>query len=530
MLTKSTQTTIVALLALCLALTGCLGGANGGSGQQANRNGQMPEIKKEQVAVTGENPLQGLELDLAFMDAMLAMLQTNHMMLDQMTIDANAKWPSMLTMPDMEKETESAYNEWLDAQMKRDFSFFLYYGDVSINDFLSIKGFTERPIIEGVQLLTERILHQRQILDYRPDGCESPAIFGESEASKALCAKIIKNNRKRCASFNQPLEDQIFKAFMAKKGLLWADEDVNRRCLRTVTTKNKKGTNFETAFRSLLDPSLVMRYDDKQKEVTRQGRELSKLKHKLAELEMKETKVKDKRSAEKSRQNLLMGKSNLSIGRLFGSKPSAEEIKQQEEIAKMSQKAKDAEIKMLQASIESADKKLPLLKAEIKAQDEKVDAQEELFDQAVDAYELLLEEAEETIVVNNKNSVKLAKNLLEVGDVAYNNMGTAVAAIPLVLGKCGVDVCYLGTAGPQLANLPRTLAAEMFLKLGCKSQEEALKLAEKRVKLTLERSVMLVPNLFNTASVVYTQYKLTNPKIDYLEKVVDAGEDLLAEK
>ena len=476
--------------------------------------------------VSGENPLQGLELDLVYLDALTAMLKMNNVMLKQMPITADAKWPDELETPDMDKAIKEAYSEWLDKEMKRNFSFFLYYGDMSLNDLASFKNMAERPVIEGVQLLVENILHQRKVLSYKPDGCGSPAICGDTKISKKACSKLIKSRRKSCGSFDKPLEDQIFNAFMKKKGMIWVDEAVNRKCLRTVKTVSKKGNSFESAFTSLLDPGLVAQYESAQKEVNVQAKETMKLKQAVANLEMKKQKLEDANDADETRIGLLTGKKSLSLGSLFGSsEPTPEEIKEQEAVAKMSLKAKDAEVAKRQAAIAEREARIKKLKVAIKPLDKKLDKQEDILDDAVDAYQEFMEKAEDMIVVNDKDSVLLARKMLTVAEAAYSNMTVAVTTLPAVMGKCGVDICYIGTAAPQMSMLPQTLAIETINVTG-KSKKAAMAMAKKRIKLTLERSVMLIPTLFNIASQVYTQYELTDPKIEYLEKVIDAGEDL----
>ncbi|WP_319759134.1 hypothetical protein [Maridesulfovibrio sp.] len=486
-----------------------------------------PSMGHASDVVAGENPLQGLELDLVFLDALTAMLKMNNVMLNQMPITADAKWIDELEKPDMDKATEKAYSDWLEKETKRNFSFFSYYGDMSISDLISFKKMGERPVIEGAQYMIESILHQRKVMSYKPDGCDSPAILGKKKISSKACSKLISSRRQACRVFNRPIEEQIFNAFMKKKGMIWVDEAVNRRCLRTVKTKSKKGNSFESAFISLLDPSLVNRYKKTQKEVDYQAKETMKIKQAIATLEMKKQKLEDANDVDEKRIGLLTGKISFGFGDIFGSsEPTPEEIKEQQAIAKMPQKKKDAEVAKRNAAVAKREAKIANLDAAFKPLEEKLDKQEDMFDDAVDAYQGFMEEAEETIVVNNKNSVLLAQKMLTVANAAYDNMGKAVSCLPVVMGKCALDICYLGSAAPQMAALPQTLAIETIQVTG-KSKREALKIAKKRIKLTLERSIMLIPNLFNTASQIYTQYELTDPKIDYLEKVVDAGEDLI---
>ncbi len=437
------------ILGLVALLTGCngMGGAMLGSLAQ-NQQNQLAQSAAgaNQGGMAAENPLQGLELDLTYMDIMAAMLRTNHLMLNQ-KISPEANWPANMTLGDPSDQ----YDELLENELKRHFSCFLYYGDMSIADLMSFKKAAERPIIEAVQSVSKHVVHQRMAL--------ANAHVGSDDLQEV------------CFEFVQPLEEVIYTNLVAKDSGSWISCQVEVDCLRSVEAHWKSYAKFEEAFEALLDESIVDEYKATQSEIARQNELLAKQKQEKSQLELELEKVKS------------------------GVVKTESVFRQNREVE---------------------------IKNEIKATEVKIEKQEIELERTQQAYEKLMEKAQQRIVVT-PDRIELAKNMYSIAQAVEDNLSLALIATPLVSAKAVVDVLYLAKNSGQLAALPTVYAQEFRLKNGAANADEAMAMGMKRLELITSRAITFLPDLIDINYQIYTQNDLYGPKLAYLGRLLEEG-------
>ncbi len=425
---------VVLIAALALILTGCLGGMSSVATSGAGSNAA---VKGNNVSV-GENPLQGLELDLAFMDVTAGMLRTNHILLN-MPISRNATWPSKLPL----EGKSDKYKDAMDDELANNFSFFKYYGEMSWSDLSSMNSAKERPIIEAGEYIARNIMHQRNVI-----------VEDELE------------NDSKCTEFTRPLEDVILHNVIKNEGKSWIQSSVSSECLRDVQARGKLYSGFEEAFVSLLDAGYVGKYKDARNEYRVQSEKLSDLKLKKKRLE------------------------------------------KEKETSQDSENSREGKIKDLKNKIQAVEKDIAV--------------QEKKRDNAQQAYKDLLERAQKSIVVTPEK-VELAKNIYEVVEIVESNLSKATGAIPAVMGKAVWDVSYMAKNAGNLQKVIPVFVSEAQSKLGVSNKAKATEIATKRLELITSRSVTFLPDLVNISCAAYQQYDLYEPKVSYLEKLIEEG-------
>ncbi|MBF0621564.1 MAG: hypothetical protein HQL54_06515 [Magnetococcales bacterium] len=246
------------------------------------------------------NSLKGVEMDFTFVDQVTSMLRVNELMLTRMEISSDAEWPLAVMRPEGEGADIAAYDSWLEQKLKEDFSYFEYYGELSGMEMLGAIGSMgqmfntakDRILTEAIKSVGMDLEHQRQVLDYRPDGCVSPAYGGAQSASESVCAAVEKeNNRtKLCGFFNAPLEDQLFEFLSGDHSAAdWLDTPVDDLCLRPVTALSGSiHKNVNAAFISLLPEHLSEEIQAVESNITEMTEQKSDLEAQIKQAEASE--------------------------------------------------------------------------------------------------------------------------------------------------------------------------------------------------------------------------------------------------
>jgi hypothetical protein len=422
----------VFLFIVCLC-TGCM---NSLSNTHSFSNILTNSATEQQMC---ENPLRGIELDLAYIDILASTLRTNHLFLN-MQLSAQTTWPEEL---DADTVTTEGYEDRLERELAENFSFFEYYGDMSYSDFFSFKKFADRSMIEAIQYTSLNLMHQRQVIKYENEEHEIP-----------LCSELC-----------DPLEEVILGNFVNGKGLSWITSPVGPNCLRRINAQGKLYANFEEAFVSLLDESLVREYEDAEKEYQDQVGMRCKLEMEQKDLELR--------------------------------------------LANLEESHGDA---VEQRNIEN----------ELAALDIKIKKKDIQIDNALKVYEELLEKAQRMVVITPEK-VKLAEKMHHVANAVSDNLSKAVVSIPTVMSKTVVDVLYLSRHMGQFPQIANVMAHEVKQKAQSENRDP-MEIAQKRLELIGSRGVHFLPDLITISSAVYTQYNLYTPKKEYLAKLVEEGD------
>jgi hypothetical protein len=386
-----------------------------------------------------ENPLRGIELDLAYIDILASTLRTNHLFLN-MQLSAQTTWPEEL---DADTVTTEGYEDRLEQELAENFSFFEYYGDMSYSDFFSFKKFADRSMIEAIQYTSLNLMHQRQVIKYENEEHEIP-----------LCTELC-----------DPLEEVILDNFVNGKGLSWITSPVGPNCLRRINAQGKLYANFEEAFISLLDESLVREYENAEKEYQDQVDMRCKLEMEQKDLELR--------------------------------------------LANLEESHGDAEEK------KNIENELAALKVTIQKKDVQIE-------NALKVYEKLLEKAQRMVVITPEK-VKLAEKMYHVANAVSDNLSKAVVSIPTVMSKTVVDALYLSRHMGQFPQIANVMAHEVKQKAQTEDRDP-MEIAQKRLELIGSRGVHFLPDLITISSAVYTQYNLYTPKKEYLAKLVEEGD------
>ncbi|MFW5836585.1 MAG: hypothetical protein ACOCVM_01150 [Desulfovibrionaceae bacterium] len=250
------------LLLPALALVGCVESLMQGKGGGLSKGARV------------DNPLKGVELDLAFADVMASMLRANDLLVNRVTISQDDEWPARLPLP----EEDEAYEEWLEQRLAEDFSFFLYYGDVSFTDLLSINGLMQRPIIEAAQAVATRLEHQMEVISYLPQGCDGPVPAGAEAPRASYCQRLKDNRIGECPFFDEPLELQLNEYMLQGDIDSWVETPVKDKCLvRSKAVMGSVFNNFNRAFRSLLPQHLLQDYKQAEERIDELVAELRSL-------------------------------------------------------------------------------------------------------------------------------------------------------------------------------------------------------------------------------------------------------------
>ena len=385
-----------------------------------------------------ENPLRGVELDLAYIDIMASTLRTNHLFLN-MPLSAQTTWPEEL---DADTVDTDDYDEQLEKELAENFSFFEYYGDMSFSDFFSAKAATDRTLIEAIQYTSLNLMHQRRVIRYE-----------NAEQEKPVCTELC-----------EPLEVVILDNFVNGDGVCWISSSVGCNCLRRIKAEGKLYNNFEEAFVSLLDESLVRGYEKAEHEYQDQVAKRSKLELQQKELELQLEELKDGQSDPQKQKNIA------------------------------------SELAALDVNIEKCDARV---------------------ENALLAYEALLEKAQSMVVITPEK-VKLAEKMYHVANAVSDNLSKAVVSIPAVTGKSVVDAMYLARHAGQFPQIAKVMAMEVRQKAQAENKDP-MEIAQKRLELIGTRGVHFIPDIITISSEVYAQYNLYNPKKDYLAKLVEEG-------
>ncbi|WP_462324930.1 hypothetical protein [Desulfoplanes sp.] len=385
-----------------------------------------------------ENPLRGVELDLAYIDIMASTLRTNHLFLN-MPLSAQTTWPEEL---DADTVDTDDYDEELERELAENFSFFEYYGDMSYSDFFSAKAAADRALIETIEYTSLNLMHQRRVIKYE-----------KAEQKQPICTELC-----------EPLEVVILDNFVNGDGVCWISSPVGCNCLRRIKAEGKLYNDFEEAFVSLLDERLVRGYEEAENEYQNQVSKRSKLELEQKELELKLEKLKDAQSGLQEQKNI------------------------------------ESELAALDINIKKCDARV---------------------DNALMAYEELLEKAQGMVVIT-PDKVKLAEKMYHVADAVSDNLSKAVVSIPAVTGKAVVDAMYLTSHLGQFPQIAKVMAMEVTQKAQAENKDP-MEIAQKRLELIGSRGVHFIPDIITISSEVYAQYNLYNPKKDYLAKLVEEG-------
>ncbi|XPV75558.1 MAG: hypothetical protein ACNI27_13060 [Desulfovibrio sp.] len=470
-------------------------------------------------ADTPPNPLMGLELDLTYIDAMSSMLKVNNIMLNQMILSDDCRWPSRLKLE--KREVDDPYNIWIQKQIGKEFSFYKYYGAGKISELFSINGIGQRIMIEISKQTLKRLVHQRKVLDYRPDGCGSPAIYGEACVSDAKCKQYERDRKGVCGYFDKPLEDQILESLVQGKSLAWVDRGIRSKCLTPVKGTKNVRKNFQDAFESLLNPKLIRRYKKSRKEYEVQKKKEADIAYEIAQLEAKQAKAEVLIELDEIEADYVNGK-EVSLDFWDGEESPNKKAKF-EKYSKFSEEQKAKKLKALDENTKKLEAEIKKREPVIDAYEVKLAAQEVKTEAVYDAYELLLEEATKQIVVDKKTQ-PLVKNMLLVSETIENNLWIALGSLGPVLTKCSFDTSYALSHAAELPFVAMIMARETAAQNPGMTPTQLLKPAKKRVSLIMSRALKLIPNTFVIGYEAYGQYDLIGPQVDYLEAVLEGFE------
>ena len=486
------------LLPLCCAflllLSACL---------PQNGNGAKSNDPNAAVCNRVANPLQDIELDLVFSDIVSSMLRVNDLMLERIPLSADDEWPARLGLPG-----DKAYKEWLEGKLSDDFTFFLYYGDMSLAD-LSIKGLIRRPLIEGAQAIGVGFEHQMRVISYIPYGCDGPLPEGEKAPEKAYC-ESVKAPSCDCGFFSGHLETQLSRHMTANDVRQWMETPVDGRCMvRSKAVTCEPYDNFNAAFRSLLPRYLLG-------DVTKAEERINDATDKLRDLfSQKAAEEKDWTDGLKARADAKRKASEERAKLEAGGQATAQLTDEEKAAAEQEEKAHEA-------AKAAHDKKVQALRESISKQSEAVDRE-------VEVYAKLMESALASPEGVSDN-IRLAQVLLAVADSVDANLDKATYGASAMLTKLVVDVVDMAQNGVDPSVVAQAMASEVICCGKVKTAEEALEMGMERVELDLRRVALLLPNMAVLYGEIIRQNSLLGPKVEYLEKLIELDEDRVAAK
>lgn len=268
-------------------------------------------------------------------------------------------------------------------------------------------------------------------------------------------------NKQKCEFFTEPLEEQIYSYALKNQTQKWIEAKINKNCLINVEALDSfMYESFNVAFEKVLPSHLIDSYKEAQFEY-------------IAQLET-QTKFESELSEKKN------------------------------------------EFKKLKKNMQDTS----LVKSDIDALKKQVDNQKKKVGNAEDVYKKLFEKALQTPEITDEN-VKLSEKLLELADIVNTNLNKAAVGATAVVAKAGFDVYNLIKDGTLDQQQIAVVMAQEIIETGkAKNLVDAQEMALKRVELTISRTVMFLPNVYNVYSQIISQKLLLGPKIKYLKKVI----------
>jgi len=483
-------------------LQGCVEGLPGGLKSTSNPTGTNQQA-------TIDNPLQGVEMDLAFVDMAAAVLRTDDMMLNRIPISADDTWPTLLAVPE-----DKVYKDWLEQRLAQDFDFFLYYGDVK-NFFILLDPIKaqQRLFIEMAQSVGCTLEHQLKVISYMPIGCDGPVPKGMESPKASYCELLKLNHKADCAFFDGGLEKELKAPMLSGDLESWVKTPINSTCLvKSNAVTGNSYQNFNAAFRSLLPQSMLDDIRKAEEHVNDISDEMKELYSQKAELK------------QKHEQRITQYKDLLK--EFGGGNVKAKGKKEAKATRKIWEKSKSISINDLipvppitKAKIELAMKnENTLFKQDLAEVEKKLEAKEETRDQSVAVYEHLMDKALESPEGTEEN-IHLAKNLHMIAETVDNNLDKALYGTGIIEAKLAVDIVLLTQNGCAPDQVAAAMEQEILSTGKAENEKDALAMATERFALDVKRGALLIPNSIYLYAEVERQSALLGPKVDYLDKL-----------
>ena len=544
---------IIVILLSLLQVTGCFpdrGKFNlkipGGTDKSPAINKPMTDLfESDEIKL---RDLKAVEMDLTFSDLAASMLKINQLMLN-MKVSGGAEWPKMLVLT--KQDFTEGYTLWLRDQSKKNFSFLEMYQDFFMIDVKFFGCWTtvkERLFIEAMKKISFNLEHQKQIIDYRPEGCGGPNIIfqNRNKRQKEECEKLIESRKQKCSFFDDRLEDQLYSYMTNKKAIIkWINAGVNSSCLRSIKSpKHRVYKNFEEAFYTLLPKDFSLRIKKCKNRIeylntciTEKEEALNKIeiaeKKKEEEKQNERKKIQDEIKTIKQEMSMLdLNNSNLNkFENLEKKLIKNEEILESSYIKEVFQK-KNRERK-------------EAINKNIKDLQNKISTQKNL-------YQKLLEDSLDTPKIyknNNNDTIDLIRNLKRLASAVYNNLNITIASSSVATTKLIYDLKTMNSVRLNIDKVSKTLAYEFILRkmYNKMSTSDKIKLSlfsiftwgdtTQQIKITgkelnqtkqymnrkwnklLKKSFYILPFTIKIANQVKFQHFVMKLKKQYLEKL-----------
>ena len=459
--------TIIVIIVSVLEFTGCLPDHGNLKLKTRGDKSNFPEINKplsdffDSDEINLED-LKAVEMDLTFLDIAASMLRMNQIML-KMKVSGGAEWPKVL---DLKKQNSTeGYTLWLRDQSKKNFSFLEMYQDLFMIDVKFFGCWTtikERLFIEVMKKISINLLHQKQILDYRPEGCGGPGIIFQDRNKRQIydCQKLINSRKTKCSCFDKRLEDQLFSHMTKNKSFMkWVNVEVNPSCLRTIKSpKHKIYKDFEDAFFSLLPKNCLQEIKKCKSSILHLNNSITKKEKELKEIESDEMQkneekqnqrkdiIEDIKTTKQKINNLELDSSNL------------DKLEELENELIRKEKVLQATFKGNLQEINSKRKKS--INKEIEGFQKKISNQKDL-------YQKYLKDSLDSPSIyekSNEDTIDLVRNLKRIASAINNNLSIAIKSSSIATTKLIYDLKTMNAVRLNIDKVSKTLAYEFILR------------------------------------------------------------------
>ena len=431
---------------------------------------QINQLPKLNLAIYIDNPILNVETDLVLAEELASVLKFNNLLLDRMPVSTKDIWPELLidyqkSHKNISKKLIEQYNNCLLHELTYDYSFYKYYNPIDLR-----KQITS---LAGLALIAH------------PSAVKKIAMLKviESYGKRIEHTKNVisyKPMQCNCNYFN-PKFKKYFKP-------------ISKRVCRKIDMKLAKKCEF---FSKPLE-DVYYKYEDQF------------LNLKVGAKCFKAVEGKSYPSFRAAFYALLPDEYRDSLKELDN-----KFLKISEDIAKL-----ESEIKILKKESKKMENKNKLAVLEkkldkLKKEKENIEAQRDKnFDKAMKEIEV------------DKNKIALAKKLKDITDYIYNSLtsvgiGTTVLSLSTLM-----DVRELMSLGVNARSAVLMTAVIYMHDNKAKTTKEAIKMAEKRLKLLLKRSVDLPKNAITIVYGIMAQKSFLSNYSDYIKAYVKLGEKL----
>lgn len=451
----------------------------------ANQKNNMPMMKPT-LEYYIDNPILNVEIDLILAEELATMLKMNNLVIDRMPISINDKWPELLrdyqkglnTKDDKAKEdkdssdnkkssidkklqkAKDAYDLYLDSLLKRDYSFYKIYDPVALKK--------QMKSVAGIALITSPSAIKKLIL------LSIVEAYGKNmeHLKNVISYKPLGCGKK----YYNPKFSYMFRK-LSHRTCRRIERRLHRRCSFFSKPIEDILYKYEDGFYNLKVGARCFKAVE--------GRSYPSFRAAFYRLLPNNIRNSIKSIDEKLKYL------NIKIIRLKG----------RLKVAKNAKKKDENKIALLEKKEEKLEKRRDNLK----------DQREKLF-----------KEAKNRIVVD-KNKIKLALKLKTISDYIHGNL-TSVGIGTTILGvNTFFDVKDIIKLGANAQKALMMTGAIYMADNKAKNFDEATKMAKKRLKLLLKRTIKLPQNAVAIVYGISTQLSMMSDYRDYIEAVIEAG-------